>query len=79
LTDILFDLETKIRQFFSAFDTKKLGLQETTITQEQTPTPEPEKIVPPKEPTPTPQPPQKRYVEGSPQQRTNGTMKNFGV
>jgi hypothetical protein len=71
--NILFDLESKIREWISGI-TPKLGLQSVNLgeTQAQAKKPEPEKIVPPKEPTPTPQPPQKTYVEGSPQQRTWG-------
>jgi hypothetical protein len=73
LTDILFDLETKIRQFLSGLDTNKLGLKEISIPEAKKP--EPEKIVPPKEPTPTPEPPLKTYPTGTPQQNTRGNLR----
>jgi hypothetical protein len=76
LTDILFDLESKIRQSLSG--KPKLGVQETgksiSETQKQAKKPEPEKLEPPKQPTYPLQPPQKIYVEGSPKQRTNGML-----
>lgn len=75
LTDVLFDLESKIRQSLSKSDTKKLGVEQTALTQAQGKTPLPEKIVPPKEPIPTPQPPQKSYPEGSPLQKTIGKLR----
>lgn len=71
MTDILFDLEGKFKGFLDSISTpNQLGLKEGKKA--EAPTPQPEKIVPPQEPTPTPQPPQKTYVEGSPQQRTWG-------
>jgi len=77
LTDILFDLESKIRQSLSG-KTQKLGVEETgksiSETQKQAKKPEPEKLEPPKQPTYPLQPPQKIYVEGSPKQRTNGML-----
>jgi len=75
MTNILFDLEGKIRQALSG--NQKLGIETGTVTsttQAQAKKPEPEKIMPPKQPTPTPQPLQKSYVEGSPPQRTNGML-----
>jgi hypothetical protein len=76
LTDILFDLESKIRQSLSG-KTQKLGVETGKSIgeiQKQAKKPEPEKIEPPKQPTSTLQPPQKIYVEGSPKQRTNGML-----
>lgn len=75
MTDILFDLETKIRQSLSR--NQKLGVETGTVTaqtQAQAKKPEPEKTVPPKQPTPTPSTPQKIYVEGSPPQTTVGNL-----
>ena len=77
MTDVLFDLESKIRQFLSG-KTQKLGVEETGKSigemQQEAKTPEPEKIVPPQEPTPTPQTLPKTYVEGSPLQVTKGKL-----
>jgi hypothetical protein len=76
LADILFDLESKIRQSLSR--NQKLGVEDTGKSigeiQQEAKKPEPEKIVPPKQQIPTPQPPQKIYVEGSPLQRTIGKL-----
>jgi hypothetical protein len=66
MTDILFDLESKIRQSIMG---KSIG-----ETQREAKKPEPEKIVPPKQPTYPLQPPQKIFVEGSPIQRTVGNL-----
>ena len=78
MKDILFDLESKIRQSLSG--KPKLGVEETgksiSETQKQAKKPEPEKLEPPKQPTYPLQPPQKIYVEGSPLQRTTG---KFGM
>lgn len=77
MTDILFDLESKIRQSLSR--NQKLGVEDTGKSigeiQQEAKKPEPEKVEPPKQPTSTLQPPQKIYVEGSPQQRTIGKLR----
>lgn len=73
MADILFDLESKIREWFLGL--QELGIKETTVTQEEPKAPEPEKIEPPKEPTPTPQPSQKTYPTRTPLDRTVGRPK----
>jgi hypothetical protein len=72
MTDIIFDVESKIREaLFGKINT--LGLQNSEIPEGKKP--EPEKIEPPKEPTPSPQPYLKTYVEGSPKQRNIGNLR----
>jgi hypothetical protein len=72
LTDILFDLETKIRELLKG-NSKALGLQPLDTIPEAK-KPEPEKIQAPTEPKPTTPTPTKTYFEGSPMQRTKGKL-----
>jgi len=61
----------------SRIDKTKLGVETGKSIgeiQQEAKKPEPEKVEPPKQPNISLQPPQKTYPEGSPQQRTKGTL-----
>lgn len=74
MTDILFDLESKIREWLdSILNPNRLGLQEGKTP--EAPLPEPEKIESPKETPPTLLPPKKTTVEGTPPQKTKGNLR----
>ena len=78
MTEILFDLETKIKNFLSSLEPQKLGLEETGISigerQQEAAKPEPEKIEAPTRPEPKTAPISKQDMMPaySPQQKTKG-------